>query len=95
MVDVAHHCHNWGSRTRFAFDHQGRFQLLFKSVFANKLNSVTHFFNHEGRCVLIDGLVYGRHDTQPHQHLNHFTGFDCHSRRQLTNGNHLAHFHFS
>ena len=95
MVNMTHHCDDGGSRTRFAFHNQRGFQLFFKHIFANKLNTMAHFLNDQGRSVLINGLIDRRHHPQPHENLDHFASFDRHSRCQLPNSDNLANFHFS
>ena len=62
-------------------------QLLLELIITLQLNAMTEFLYHETRCVLINHLVNGCHDTELHQLFNHHTRFHRHLLRKITHAN--------
>ena len=95
VVDVTHHRHHRGARLRGTFVlRQGFLELVLQLVGADQLDFMSHLLDHQGRGVLVDHLVDGRHHTQLHQLLNDLTGLHRHRLGESTDRNHVGHLNF-
>ena len=95
MVNVTHYGNHRCTWLLITLVRNGFGNGYFQRVIGNQLGHfVTHFFNHQSGCILIQNLVDGRHHTHFHQGFNHFTSFYGHFRCQIGNGNGFRQFNF-
>ena len=79
MVNVAHYRHYGSAGNLITFVINAFNDLCFNSIVHHQLHCMTHFFNHDGCCILVNDLVDGCHGTHVKHHFNHFSSLHFHT----------------